>query len=847
MTLVLWATWLALFLTALAATLSALSHAWRPANRWARALPAWALGAVLVPLALLLVAFLRGDLSVFYVWENVQTDYPWWLRLAGLWGGQAGTFLLWSGVILAATVVQSRRDTGPHWGRVRTVLLVLATVLLVAPVALHLGAETARFGLTVEGGFQMDASGPSPTNLRPSGDGLNPLLESPYMSIHPLVEFIAYGLAAIPFAYGLVHLFTGARFRQATRPWARGAWLAFLIALALGARWAYEVLSFGGYWIWDPVEVGNLLPFLALTVYLHADPVHRRGWLRLLTPAAAVLPFVLVVFASFVTRTGLWSSVHAFLPAGASVTVEDPMRRLLIGIQADFQPAFATRLFSLALGALSAATAVYHAREAPGDGEQRTWIGLGIGYASLGLAGAAFPGPVVQALGWAAGGLALGNPLVGVSLLVAIAAAPLAYGLWRSPEDTPVSPRTRGGQLTLAAALLALTALATGLLLVLGVNGYRANVFWARAPFLAAAILALVGLAFHPAAYHTRLLTIGGGLLLGALLGLVTASWAWASLPLVLAVAGSAGILAVRRAASVGSRASRWRVGLLMAAGVLGLIQWTSPGAITAGGVTVSSPARYVPIGLIASIGALAMPLIEARRGPSRWVGPIAGILAVGYGVGALFALAALVASPEGTGARTRVQVAGVPWIHVGLALLVAGVAASTYASSLWAFDQGDPLVRGEPQQIGMHTIELVDGNVVDADEDGRPEIVEANVHVRQGDTFVSEQTLRLQFSDSTGFTGRGSLVPDDSPIVRWWWGDVTLNADTSTPLAMRVDEPGANATWVVANGPPPQQLEGRVEAVSLGVERLPAVNLVWGSVTLIAVGFVARTSPWRR
>jgi cytochrome c-type biogenesis protein CcmF len=832
--------WLAAAATTLALLASAASHAWPRFRPAARRLPTAAAAATGLSLLVLVWAFLRGDLSVFYVWENVDRSYPWWLRVAGVWGGQAGTFLLWSGVIATATAFETHRATGRAWRRARTVLLLVATVLLVAPIALHLGAETALYGLTAEEGFQLGASGPSPTSLRPAGDGLNPLLESPYMSIHPVVEFLAYGLTAIPFAYGLVHLFTGETTRQRARPWARAAWLSFLAALTLGGLWAYNVLSFGGYWIWDPVEVANLLPFLALTVYLHAAPVNRRGWLGLLTPSSAVLAFVLVLFGSFVTRTGLWSSVHAFLPVGLSVAIEDPMQRLAAAVEAGFQPAFATRLFALGLGAATSAMAAFHARETDEDGR---WWGVGAGvYAAIGLAGLLAPTQTVQVLAATAGALSFGRPLVGVMLVVAVAAVPLAYGLLRSPEDTPVSARTRGGQLTLAAALLALIAVASGLLLVLGVNGYRADVYWARAPYLGAAVLGLVGLAFHPGEWSTRLVYVGGGLGVGLLARFLTGSWAWAAVPVGLVTLGALGVVYLRRATPQGDRRARWRAGLLGGAGLLGLVQWAWPGAVTVAGLSLASPPGYLVIGLTASLGAIVAPFVETRGRAGRWVGPALGVLAVGYGLGALAALLAGLVDRRSTGQGSLATV-GVPLIHAGLAVLVLGVALSTYGASTWTFDQGEPLVRGQPADVGAHEVELVDGALEDGDGDGRTDRVSATVHVTRGEGFVAEETLALSYSPSTGLAGQGSFVPEGSPSARAWWGDVALNADTSTPLAIRVDEPGANATWIEANGPRPADLTGEVEAVAMGVERLPAVNLVWASIPLIATGFAVRVA----
>jgi hypothetical protein len=260
-------------------------------------------------------------------------------------------------------------------------------------------------------------------------------------------------------------------------------------------------------------------------------------------------------------------------------------------------------------------------------------------------------------------------------------------------------------------------------------------------------------------------------------------------------------------------------------------------------GVSVASPAWYVPVGLLGGLATLASPwLFDGPR--ARWVGPLLGVLAVGYGLGAgLALLAGWLAGSRSTGSLRSV---GLPFVHAGLVVLVLGVALSTYGASAWTFDQGDPLVRGEPAELGAHEIELVDGQLVDEDGDERPETLAATVHVSRDGTFLDEQRLALSYAPSTGFAGQGSFVPESSPAVRSWWGDLALNAETSTPLAIRVDEAGANATWVVANGPLPRELSGEVEAVSMGVQRLPGVNLVWAGVALTLAGFGLRVSGTR-
>ena len=144
------------------------------------------------------------------------------------------------------------------------------------------------------------------------GNGLNPLLIDPWMAIHPPVVFLGYALVTIPFASAILYLIRKNfdSWVEISKQWSRGAWLFLGLGIALGGFWSYEVLGWGGYWAWDPVETSSLVPWLVLTAYMHASM--RKQEFPILTPALATFSFILVLYATFITRSGLWESVHAF-------------------------------------------------------------------------------------------------------------------------------------------------------------------------------------------------------------------------------------------------------------------------------------------------------------------------------------------------------------------------------------------------------------------------------------------------------------------------------------------------------------------------------------------------------
>ena len=158
----------------------------------------------------------------------------------------------------------------------------------------------------------------------PDGKGLNELLHNPWMVIHPPILFVGYALLAVPFAFALAGLWRrdyDGWARQAL-PWTLAGWSFLGLALLLGGYWAYETLGWGGYWGWDPVENSALVPWLTATALLHALLVQRTsGGFRRASFALAILTYLLVFYATFLTRTGVLSSfsVHSFVEEGPEV------------------------------------------------------------------------------------------------------------------------------------------------------------------------------------------------------------------------------------------------------------------------------------------------------------------------------------------------------------------------------------------------------------------------------------------------------------------------------------------------------------------------------------------------
>ncbi len=304
-------------------------------------------GLLGVATLLLIVLLLVSDLSVEYVHSYSFTAYPWWYKLAGLWAAQKGSVILWAtfaAVVVGIAAVRARRagDRGPF-----NAILVLTGTSFVA-------------ALTMLAWFDSTFAPTEPYLLTflPRGNGLAPVLETPFMLIHPPLQFVAYALTTVLFGAGVAALWTGEKgWGPPLMPWVRAAWLFSAVGLGLGGLWAYYVLNFGGFWAWDPVETANLLPWLAVTALLHVLNANKRaGSFQRLAPVLACMPLLLTLFATFATRSGLWTSVHAFTDPSREFN-PDPAGRMLGIMEISLPPRFFFALGIVALLGVSALAA----------------------------------------------------------------------------------------------------------------------------------------------------------------------------------------------------------------------------------------------------------------------------------------------------------------------------------------------------------------------------------------------------------------------------------------------------------------------------------------------------------
>ncbi|NQU29334.1 MAG: heme lyase CcmF/NrfE family subunit [Anaerolineae bacterium] len=251
--------------------------------------------------AVLIYLLVNEHYEVEYVYSVTNSTMPLYLKITAWWGGQPGSLLFWGWLLSSFTSAVTLRK----WDRDRE---LLPWVLVVAGITL---AFFLALNVFFENPFRL-IPGIPPVD----GRGLNPLLRHPGMIIHPPAQYLGFVAFTIPFAFAIAALITGRTddcWLRITRRWTLWAWLFLSLGLVLGMRWAYDVLGWGGYWGWDPVEIAALMPWLTGTAFLHSVMIQeKRGMLKHWNMILIILTFDLVLFGTFLTRSGVLSSVHAF-------------------------------------------------------------------------------------------------------------------------------------------------------------------------------------------------------------------------------------------------------------------------------------------------------------------------------------------------------------------------------------------------------------------------------------------------------------------------------------------------------------------------------------------------------
>jgi len=267
----------------------------------------------------IITLLVNGQYEVEYVASVTSNSMPTYLKITALWGGQAGSLVFWTWLLSAfASAVTLRK-----WDRDReflpwVIVVCLVTLIFFLVMIIFFENPFARIWQMPLGEAVKAMFPPAGAQLwvQEDGRGLNPLLRHPGMIIHPPMLYLGFVSFVIPYAFAIAALITRRtddRWIRITRRWTLIAWLFLSLGLILGGRWAYDVLGWGGYWGWDPVEIAAFMPWLTGTAFLHSVMTQeKRGLLKHWNMVLIILTYALVIFGTFLTRSGVLSSVHAF-------------------------------------------------------------------------------------------------------------------------------------------------------------------------------------------------------------------------------------------------------------------------------------------------------------------------------------------------------------------------------------------------------------------------------------------------------------------------------------------------------------------------------------------------------
>src|SRR5689334_11247778 len=251
--------------------------------------------------AILIHAFVTGNYAIKYVQHYSDSAQPLAYKFASYWGGLDGSIMFWVFLLSVFGTVAVSRNRVRHRELIPWVIAVISVteMFFIFLMVIHNNPFDTFL-----------------TKAPADGRGLNPLLQNFYMAIHPPSLYTGFVAMTIPFAFGMAALITGHlddSWLRAVRRWTMLGWLFLSFGLTLGMLWAYEELGWGGFWGWDPVENAGLLPWFTATAFLHSVMVQeRRGMLRVWNVTLVITTFFLTIFGTFMTRSGVVQSVHAF-------------------------------------------------------------------------------------------------------------------------------------------------------------------------------------------------------------------------------------------------------------------------------------------------------------------------------------------------------------------------------------------------------------------------------------------------------------------------------------------------------------------------------------------------------
>ncbi len=818
---------------------------------------------------LLVYYFLEPNLGIHYVHGHTSTDYPWYYKLTGLWAGEEGTIVLWVWLISLSIIIE---EAIQGWRAKKAgvddkaVLLydwirTISMIILIAFFILLINTDVFKATTTLD------------LVSFPDGRGINRLLLTPLMIAHPPVEFAAYAFMTLPLASALAYLITGDRkWTDSSLQWSRLSWLFLSLGIGIGALWAYTVLGWGLYWGWDPVEVANLIPWIALTGFVHTQSYFRkRGQYSFLAPLLAVVTFVLIIFATFETRSGFVTSpLHAFTGPGTGLS--DPGDRLIAILEGNLGAGFfmMMMLAVLLVAGILFMWMFYNIRKREGSlkGAAGMFPSLYMIFLAILLLFAIVDVASFTSLGLRVSNLiGFGNKGIGLTILaLLIIGIPILWIIYTSQEkEEDTEPVTLASVINdkttmlVSVSIFTIWFVTTLLLMILGSEGLQPEVFESRLPLIIIPLMItlVVCLAWRylgrqNSVYVIVALIIATFLAYYAVFsGNVFGAYIVVLIGALFAAIYRIFMMATGSTRKTGKRSLQIAGLFLVIAGIIGMLFWSSLTRIIGFSPPVKPDLLIGALGFLASAGAMIGGLFCLRgRSPLICIiGSILGILTLGYFfVGSVISMIALLLILMSISAfskdRLNVQsvrsvLGGVSphLIHLSIVLLLIGYAGSTYLmveedEDFLAYSGGALLV-GIPVNFEGYELRLVDSHGIDVEGDGTFEEITAIAEITRDGTLIGEAEFHLWWMIPANPNDAHYML--DVYVENTYYEDIYIIPDAMNTAD---DNDWIWAHEVTPPGDTPRRFESDdVQGVSFKIKTLPLMGALWGGLWMGSFG----------
>lgn len=797
---------------------------------------------------LLMYSFLASDMTIEYVHSYSATDHEWFYKLAGVWAGGKGSIFLWAFfaslfVLIQVTIRKFRPKEKRSSERFQDWLFLIESALLVTFVFIVL---------------KLEMFAPTPQlNLiyAPDGFGLNPLLRTPLMVIHPPIVFAAYAFSGILFAASIAILASNdKRWTFDALTFGRASWLFISLGIVIGAIWAYTVLGWGGYWGWDPVETANLIPWIALTAFLHAAFMNRRkGSYGNLAPLLGIISFSLVLFTTFETRSGYVESVHSFAGGGGDVP-PDPASKLIYVLEASPESAYflSILLFALLIGLIFYLWRFLRTERGRKDSRF-------VGYAYMLVFAALLIPMALDVTGFlsvvfdVSEALGLGNLLLGLGILLfLLVGGPFIWVVMTSEgeaerEKKPIFSADSWMMVTIL--VLSVWFVATFLLMMQGINSLRPESFESRLPLVIVPLGAILILCLSWGHVSPGFSFYVVGLIVAAtVFGFVVLAnpYFFVYIPISLGILATAGYKIVKVSSKKDTSRDAKLAGLfLILASILGMVMWGSgPSRIWLGPISFETGLPLLIGGFMASVVPFIAGISTLRGGDIRLAiaGGILGILSIGFLAGTVLSAIALAliaiesksfsrSASWSKAVRRPLMTAGAHLIHLGAALLIIGYATSTFLPSM---HDDEILLAGQTLEMPEgYGFEIVESRGFDSNNDQRYETVEVILRLSDWSGDIASVTLTMIWR-TTNPNGNGTYT-----------AEVFVHSEHAVDVYFIVIGFATMSDgWIDVNSEKnitSKFSSSNVVAIRIAVEFVPLVGLVWSGAWIMATGIVTR------